>query len=322
MYCSLAGDFILISGVPDEQAMRLCAERGPSVPHSIKILLSPPLPAPPSLPHTVPHPSTGLNPSIFTDLNNPPTKTFPVRLLTQMIPAKNTQRADGPTPQVEVEVGIGEKPVTMSDINSNVSPLSTSSGMLPLSLSRGGRGVGGVSGLGGTGPISQHNTNSDYLEEEKEKQKESSNKRLSGRLMIDQDKSGPLNSIHTVASHLPDSPRSSTTLALDGTLLLSKTSAPSQSIPLRMPLPSLPAPSSIFNSIFSSSSRRLRAPASDPKDEDEKAVLSGEVQLHRTQTVADTAAKVGGLSLWYPLLVTDRTRQVAAMRVSSMGLIL
>lgn len=47
----------------------------------------------------------------------------------------------------------------------------------------------------------------------------------------------------------------------------------------------------------------------------ETCKLTGDVQLHLTSTMGDAMTALGGFKLLYPLLVADRTRQVASVRV-------
>ena len=65
-----------------------------------------------------------------------------------------------------------------------------------------------------------------------------------------------------------------------------------------------------FGLLSNSSSSRFTIFSSTQKDLD-RAELLGAVQLHGTATVADTLESIGGLKIWFPLLVTDRARQVA-----------
>lgn len=44
-------------------------------------------------------------------------------------------------------------------------------------------------------------------------------------------------------------------------------------------------------------------------DEYNRIVISGGLEYHMTQTVGDAVTSNGGMGLWYPLLVTDCTRQ-------------
>jgi len=90
----------------------------------------------------------------------------------------------------------------------------------------------------------------------------------------------------------------------------------------RIPKPSqlLPTPSSLFN-LFSSPTRSNSnkgvAPHPTAGGGDDvnyapaaAAAAGGDLQLHRTHTAGDAAARCGGLAVLYPLLVTDATRQV------------
>ena len=52
-----------------------------------------------------------------------------------------------------------------------------------------------------------------------------------------------------------------------------------------------------------------------PPTERETCKLTGDVQLHFTHTMGDAMTSLGGFKLLYPLLVADRTRQVASVRV-------
>ena len=69
------------------------------------------------------------------------------------------------------------------------------------------------------------------------------------------------------------------------------------------------------NNNGSNSSSSSSSSNDDNKLHGNEISLSGEVQLHHTETAAEALTALGGFRILYPLLVTDRTRQVASVRV-------
>ena len=49
--------------------------------------------------------------------------------------------------------------------------------------------------------------------------------------------------------------------------------------------------------------------------EDDRVGIEGNIQLHSTSTIIDSMETLGGLKIWYPLLLADKARQVTALRV-------